>query len=235
MDAPKIILEDKYLLAINKPSGWIINESTNTGENPVLQDWLSKNFKYEIAKSKDLRSGIVHRLDKETSGVVLVAKDEETFHLLQKQFMQREVKKTYVALAHGKIEERQGSINEPVGRLPWKRTKFGVFEGGRQAQTEYKVLNYYKKDKEIFTFLELYPQTGRTHQIRVHLKHIGHPIVSDPLYAGRKVSRNDRTWCPRLFLHASKIVFNNPNTQKFQTAESELPPDLKSALKSLSI
>lgn len=234
-NTPKVLKEEPNFLVLEKPSGWVVNESINTGKNPVLQDWLSKNFDYEIAKSKDTRSGIVHRLDKETSGLILVAKDKKTFDMLQEQFAKREVKKTYVALVHGKIEEKEGVINEPVGRLPWKRTKFGVFEGGRPAQTGYKVLNYYTKDSEAFTFLELYPQTGRTHQLRVHLKHIGHPIVSDPLYAGRKVARKDRLWCPRLFLHASEIVFNNLTTQKSQSVKSELPPDLKSALNSLSI
>lgn len=234
-NTPKILKDEDGFLVVEKPSGWVVNESTNVGKNPVLQDWLAKNFNYEISRSRQLRSGIVHRLDKETSGLILVAKNEKTFNLLQEQFAKRQVKKTYIALVHGKIKEKEGTINQPVGRLPWKRTKFGVFEGGREALTKYKVLDYYTKEGEMFTFVELYPQTGRTHQLRVHLKHLGHPIVSDPLYAGRKVSRLDRLWCPRLFLHASQMVFMSPETRESQNIKSELPSDLKSALKALTM
>ncbi|HEX6976740.1 MAG TPA: RluA family pseudouridine synthase [Patescibacteria group bacterium] len=226
MDSPKIIFQDENILVIDKPAGWIVNESTNTSTNPVLQDWLSQNFDYQIAKEKEVRSGIVHRLDKETSGVLLVAKNIQTFEKLQFEFAQRKVQKTYTALAHGKVEPKTGTINEKIGRLPWKRTKFGVWEGGREAQTDYKVLDYYSKEGKDYTLLELYPKTGRTHQIRVHLKHIGHPIVSDPLYSGRKTNRQDRKWCPRLFLHASNLSILNLNFK------SDLPSDLKSALNS---
>ncbi len=217
---PKVIFEDKNLLVITKPAGWIVNESTNTGNNPVLQDWLSQNFDYEISKNKELRSGIVHRLDKETSGILLVAKTSDVFEKLQKEFADRNVKKTYIALVHGKVQQEKGTIDAPVGRLPWKRTKFGVYEGGRPAQTEYKVIKNYGN----FSLLELHPKTGRTHQIRVHLKHIGHPIVSDPLYAGRKTNREDRKWCPRLFLHASELSILDMNFK------ADIPSDLKSAL-----
>ncbi len=221
---PKIIFEDKNLLVINKPAGWVVNESNTTSDALVLQDWLSQNFNYEISKNKELRSGIVHRLDKETSGIILVAKTSDVFEKLQKEFADRNVKKTYIALVHGKVDPptggKEGIINQPVGRLPWKRTKFGVWDGGRPAQTEYKVIKNYGD----FSLLELHPKTGRTHQIRVHLKHIGHPIVADPLYSGRKTNRQDRKWCPRLFLHASELSILDMNFK------ADLPSDLKSAL-----
>lgn len=219
MDAPKIIYEDKSLLSLDKPSGWTVD---------TLRDWLKDNFNYPISQEFELRSGIVHRLDKDTSGVILVAKDKDTFEKLQKEFAERQVKKTYIALVHGKLEPKEGTIDQPVGRLPWKRTKFGVWQGGRPAITKYKVEKYYDKEGEHFSLLELYPQTGRTHQIRVHLKYLGHPIVSDPLYAGRKTNRQDRKWCPRLFLHAQNISINS------MTFKSELPKDLQSVLNFLT-
>lgn len=215
MNTPKVLFEDNTILVLDKPSGWDVE---------TLQAWIKDTFNFPISSSREFRNGLVHRLDKETSGVILIAKDEKTFSMLQEQFAKRQVKKTYIALAHGKIDQKEGTIDAPTGRLPWKRTKFGVFEGGRQARTDYKVIKYIEREKEMYTLLELYPKTGRTHQIRVHLKHIGHPIVSDPLYAGRKTNRQDRKWCPRLFLHAQEISLDHLNFK------SDLPSDLKSVL-----
>jgi len=223
MENPQVIYEDDYILALNKPAGWVVNDSETAHGNPVLQDWISKNLKFDISNSKNLRSGIVHRLDKPTSGVILVAKNEEVFNLLQKEFFDREVQKTYVALVHGHVKNGEGVINAPVGRLPWKRTKFGVIDSGREAVTNYKVLKYFND----YTLLELYPKTGRTHQLRVHLKHIGYPIVSDHLYVGRKTLRNDLKTFPRLFLHAKIIEFIHPVTKKKIKIEAPIPEDLK--------
>ncbi len=214
---PKILFEDEYLVALDKPSGMDVE---------ALQAWIKEKLNFPISNSFELRNGLVHRLDKPTSGVILVAKNKESFEALQKQFADRTVRKTYIALAHGKVKDEKGSIIEKVGRLPWKRTKFGVFEGGRDAQTDYEVVKYVGN----FTLLNLFPKTGRTHQIRVHLKHIGHPVVADNLYAGRKVNRQDRKWCPRLFLHASQIEFMHPVTREKIIVKSELPEDLKTSL-----
>jgi len=214
---PKILFEDEYLVVLDKPSGMDVE---------ALQAWIKEKLNFPISNSFELRNGLVHRLDKPTSGVILVAKIKESFEALQKQFADRIVRKTYIALAHGKIKDEKGSIIEKVGRLPWKRTKFGVFEGGRDAQTDYEVVKYVGN----FTLLNLFPKTGRTHQIRVHLKHIGHPVVADNLYAGRKVNRQDRKWCPRLFLHASQIEFMHPVTREKIIVKSELPEDLKTSL-----
>lgn len=229
---PKIIFEDDYLLILEKPSGWIVNESQTTKHQKVIQQWLTKKT-YPLANIAEMRSGIVHRLDKETSGILLVAKTKEAFEKLQMQFKERVVKKNYRALAHGKVEPEEGIINAPVGRLPWNRKRFGVLPGGRTAETKYKVKKYYSKNKQDFTLVELEPKTGRTHQIRIHLKHLGYPVVSDNFYAGRKTARNDRTWCPRLFLHASKILFKHPKTEKNIGFENDLPEDLKGVLKTL--
>ncbi len=233
MEQPKVIFQDESLFVIDKPSGWIVNEATTTGNQLVLQSWLSK-MDYPLAGSREYRSGIVHRLDKETSGILLVAKTKDAFENLQKQFKERKVEKTYTALVHGKVEPEVGEIKAPVGRLPWRRDRFGVLPGGREAITKYKVLSIKylvsNKHKKEFSLLELYPKTGRTHQIRIHLKHLGHPIVSDEFYAGRKTARADRVWCPRLFLHASSIKFTHPISDQKLEFKSELASDLQEAL-----
>lgn len=223
MKTPSVIYEDDYILAINKPAGWVVNESETAHGNPTLQDWISKNFNFETSKSKEMRSGIVHRLDKPTSGIILVAKTPDVFFALQKQFADREIEKVYVALVHGKVKENIGSINEKIGRLPWNRMRFGVFEGGREAVTNYKVLD----SNSDYSFLELYPKTGRTHQLRVHLKHIGHPIVGDHLYAGRKLYKEDKEKFSGLMLHAKEITFTHPITKEKMKLEAPLAEDFK--------
>lgn len=180
------------------------------------------------------RGGVVHRLDKETSGILLIAKNPESFLNLKNQFKDRIVEKEYLALAHGEVKPSEGEINVPVGRLPYNRTKFGVVAGGRDALTNYEVINYYKFKNEMLTYLRLKPKTGRTHQIRVHLKYLNHPIFADPLYAGRKVGRDDRKYLNRLFLHAAKISFNHPVSLKKLTFESPLPEELENFLSQLN-
>lgn len=232
---PEIIFEDKSLLILNKPSGWIVNEASTTKNQPVIQKWISQKAKSEISNDTEYRNGIVHRLDKETSGILVVAKTKEAFRNLQEQFKARVVEKTYTALVHGKVEPRNGVIKVPVGRLPWNRERFGVLPGGREAETGYKAISNYKPQmsNEILTLLELKPKTGRTHQIRIHLKYLGHPIVSDGFYAGRKTARDDRKWCPRLFLHASEIKFRHPKSEKFVNFKTNLDDDLHQALSGL--
>jgi len=229
---PKILYEDQALFIVDKPSGWIVNEADTTTNQPVLQSWL-KRFDYPLAKNKAERSGIVHRLDKETSGILLVAKTLEAFKSLQEQFKSRKVDKTYTALVSGRVEPKEGEIEVPVGRLPWRRDRFGVLPGGRESKTSYKVEAYYQKEDREYSLLKAFPKTGRTHQIRIHLKYIKHPIVGDEFYAGRKTARAERKWCPRLFLHASEIKFIHPTDGKRVSFESILPSDLASVLKSL--
>lgn len=232
---PKIIYQDDYLMVLEKPPGWIVNQAETTKGQRVLQSWLAK-VDYPLAKSKEYRSGIVHRLDKETSGLLLVAKTKEVFESLQSAFKEREVRKTYLALVHGEVMPKDGSIEAPVGRLPWRRDRFGVLAGGREAVTQYRTIrNYYSAfSKEKFTLLELKPKTGRTHQIRIHLKFLGNPIVADEFYAGRKTARNDRKWCPRLFLHASGISLEQPTTGRNVVFKSTLPADLQKVLDGFS-
>lgn len=232
MQSPKIIFEDNSILVLNKPSGWITNSASTTTDKPVVQGWLKSNFEYPISNVDSLRSGIVHRLDKETSGILVVAKTKEAFEILQKEFKERQVKKTYIALVHGKFDLNEGEIKAAVGRLPWNRRRFGVLPGGREAITRYSVLRSMNYEEKEYSLLELSPKTGRTHQIRIHLKFIGHPIAADEFYAGRKTARSDREWCPRLFLHAATISFIHPVTGKLVSYKSDLPDDLKSVLDS---
>ncbi|GEM_PF-76325 len=277
MEEPKIIFEDDQVAVLDKPAGITVNRSDTTTGERTLQDWADSKFKIQSAKLKvnkeknleytdpeyyqkvfQERSGIVHRLDRETSGIIIVAKTPEAFQNLQQQFKERTVKKTYLGLAHGEIKPSEGEINAPIGRLPWNRRHFGVIAGGREAVTKYKLLSVFssqlsdrgqsvnqsfshqnrqagklknqipktenrKPITEHYSLVELYPETGRTHQIRVHLKHINHPIVADFLYAGRKTARNDRKDLSRVFLHAFKISFNHPTTGKRIELESPLP------------
>jgi 23S rRNA pseudouridine1911/1915/1917 synthase len=237
---PKIIFEDDAILVLDKPAGWIVNEADTTTDQPVIQSWLKKTYSgnkaYPIVNTTPLRSGVVHRLDKETSGILLVAKTEEAFESLQIQFKERKVEKTYIALVHGKVEPEKGTIEATVGRLPWRRDRFGILPGGRESRTDYETISNYQLaiSNEKLTLLKLYPKTGRTHQIRIHLKYIGHPIVSDEFYAGRKTARNDRKWCPRLFLHASGIKFFHPQTGRLVKFKLVLPSDLAEVLEHLS-
>lgn len=231
---PKIIFEDDSLFVIDKPSGWITNSASTTTDQPVLQKWLEENFHYPISNDQILRSGIVHRLDKETSGLMIVAKTKEVFEELQRQFKAREVGKTYIALLHGNVDPKEGVIKAEVGRLPYRRDRFGVVAGGRQSESDYKVIKFYPGNNAGHSLVEFYPKTGRTHQIRIHAKYIGHAIVSDEFYAGRKTARNDRKWCPRLFLHASNIKFVHPLSGKLVEFRSELPEVLGSSLHALA-
>lgn len=230
---PKILFEDNSFFVVDKPSGWITNEADTTTDQPVLQTWIRENFEYDLKGNRELRDGIVHRLDKETSGIVIVAKNEESFLKLQSEFKSRQVKKTYIALLHGKIDPAEGEIKAEVGRLPWRRARFGVVSGGRESVTRYKLIKFYPGNNAGHSLVEFYPKTGRTHQIRIHSKYIGHAIVADEFYAGRKTARNDRKWCPRLFLHAKAIEFLHPKTGDLVKFISDIPANLNAVLQKL--
>lgn len=247
---PKIVYEDQDILVIDKPAGLIVNKADTTRHVLTVQDWIDNKFKVknsthstnsglmlskvEASKLKVnngdfyTRSGIVHRIDKETSGLLLVAKNEKAFENLQLQFKEGRVEKIYTALVYGKMIPEIGEIIAPIARLPWNRMRFGVIPMGRQSQTNYKVVAYYKKKNspEFLSLLEAYPRTGRTHQVRVHLKYQGFPLFADLLYAG-KLARRDRKILPRHFLHASKLSFTHPVTGEKLTFSSDLPNELE--------
>ena len=236
---PKIIFEDQYFLVLDKPAGMVVNNSQTTKGIQTIQDWIGENVSIwknrKREKGEEFRDffdrlGIVHRLDKETSGLLLVAKDYKAFRDLQRQFKEREVKKRYLALVHGEVDPKKGTIEASIARSPFDRKKFGVFLQGKEAKTSYEVLEYSRTKEGSFSLLELTPCTGRTHQIRVHLKFLNYPIFADEKYGGRKRSRKDRLICKRHFLHASFISFTHPYSQKKLEFKSKLPSDLQIAM-----
>lgn len=231
-----VIFEDSDLLVVDKPAGIIVNRSDTAKKELTVQDLVVDKVNSESGVGDgdfEKRGGIVHRIDKETSGILIIAKNPEAFGSLQEQFKNREVEKEYIALAHGEIKPDSGEINVPVGRLPWNRERFGIFPGGRESKTIYNVIETRGSGNNALTLVRLKPMTGRTHQIRVHLKYIGHPIFGDPFYGGRKASRNDRKILERVFLHAFSIGFNHPKTGKKLYFKALLPKELQDTLKML--
>ncbi len=240
---PVTIYEDDSMLAVVKPYGMIVNNADTSRHEFTLQDWVEKKSILHLeSEDKDgasefaKRAGIVHRLDKETSGILLIAKNADSFKELQRQFKEREVKKTYLALCHGEFKG-EGGVSVPVGRLPWNRTRFGVVPDGRSAETNFKPKDIFEDpddNKLKLSLVEAFPKTGRTHQIRVHLQYLNHPIYSDILYGGRKQAKRDRKNLSRHFLHAKKIEFVHPVSKKNMILDSELPNDLDAFLKTLN-
>jgi 23S rRNA pseudouridine1911/1915/1917 synthase len=184
----------------------------------------------ELASSDDERPGIVHRLDRDTSGLILVAKRERTRRALQRQFKERLVRKAYLALLDGHLQPAWGRIEAPIGRDPHHRQRMAVLRGGREAVTEYHVLEQFSHQTGPaagdYTLVEAEPKTGRTHQIRVHFASIGYPVVGDSVYGRRR----PQLPLPRQFLHAWKLGFKHPETGQRMNLEAPLPPDLSSVL-----
>ena len=234
----QIFYEDDYLMVINKPAGVVVNR-VKTEKGETVQDWIDNGTKVnrltgQQAESFLQRSGIVHRLDKETSGCLIIAKTPEAFTELQRQFRAREVKKEYLALVHGMVEPKEGTIKVPIARSHHDRDKFAVSVGGRISETSYSVVSRLAINDSRLTLLKVFPKTGRTHQIRVHLKYFGHPLVSDEKYGG-SIALEDRKWCPRIFLHAAKIIFTHPVSKKSLSVNAPTPTDLEKVIKQLTI
>ncbi len=223
-----VIYEDADVLAINKPAGMLTHPDHNAKQFTAV-DWLKKNYPEikSVGDNPALRPGIVHRLDKDTSGILIIAKNQKAFEYLKNQFQKRKIKKKYIALVQGNLKNKEGWIDFPIGKSKKdfrKKSTKGQLKGKiREALTYYKVLEHFPE----FTLLEVFPHTGRTHQIRVHLKSIGHPVACDSLYATRKFK------CPfglnRHFLHACSVVFNLLDGTRIHI-EADLPADLKKAL-----
>ncbi|KKP56317.1 MAG: Pseudouridine synthase, RluA family [Parcubacteria group bacterium GW2011_GWC1_34_10] len=243
----KIIYEDEYILALDKPSGLLVHTDGRSKEK-TLVDWINENYPKlkEVGEEQTLqngekiqRPGIVHRLDRDTSGIIIVAKTKETYQFLKEQFQDRKVQKIYNAVVWGNFspDKIEGVIEKPIGRSASDFRKWSAEYGAkgelREAVTEYKVL-VQNKD---FSFLEVRPKTGRTHQIRVHLKSISHPVVCDKLYGSKKSNelqemsydKKENLGFDRLALHALSIKLELPNGTHI-TIESPLPKEFENAL-----
>src|SRR3989338_2331189 len=228
MEEPKIIYEDSDVLALSKPAGMGVHHDAQHTSGTVV-DWLLEKYP-EINNVRDVgRPGIVHRLDKDTSGVLLVAKNQRAYEYLKKLFQDGGITKKYFALVVGNIKNDSGIIDAPIARSTKhfeKRVVGGKQGRSREAVTEYKVLERLAG----YTYIEASPKTGRTHQIRSHLAHIGHPVACDKLYGGKLYQ------CPanlaRQFLHAHSLSFAGLDGAKYEI-EAPLAEDLSSALESL--
>jgi len=224
-----IVYEDSDILAVNKAAGMVVHVGAGV-HSGTLVNALIAHIHALSSVGGEFRPGIVHRLDKMTSGLVVVAKNDAAHRGLSEQFKSREVHKTYIALVHGRMAADSGQITEPVGRDPRRRTRMKA--GGiapREAVTKYRVLRRLSN----FTLVEAMPQTGRTHQIRVHLASLGHPVVGDTTYgapARLRFGESEEPTLPRTFLHAAKLAFAHPITGAPLECEAPLPAELDAFL-----
>jgi 23S rRNA pseudouridine1911/1915/1917 synthase len=220
----RIVYEDEDLVAVDKPPGLVVHPAAGHRSGTLLNALLARYPDLPLDEEK--RPGIVHRLDKDTSGLILVARSQEAQENLQAQFRAREVLKVYLSLVEGIVEPRNGVIDAPIGRDARERKRMAVVQsGGRPAVTEFRVLEQLGE----YTLLEVRPKTGRTHQVRVHLAFLGHPVVGDSVYGRRK----QRLGLERQFLHAHRLAFRHPSSGDKVDLVSELPADLESVLDQL--
>ncbi len=218
----KVVYEDKDLIVVDKPAGLLVHPAAGQHTGTLVNAILSRCPDLgEINGS--VRPGIVHRLDKDTSGLMMVAKNDAAQRSLSSQIKQRSIKKGYLALLLGHLTPERGAIDAPIGRHPGDRKKMAVVSGGREARTEYKVLKYFAD----YTLIEAMPETGRTHQIRVHFAAIGHPLLGDHVYGKRSPLLG------RQFLHAHRLGFRLPSSGEFVEFGAGLPPDLEEVLRQL--
>lgn len=216
----EVVFEDDWLMVINKPAGVVVNRAQSV-KGDTVQDWAERKLKTKID-----RSGVVHRLDKDTSGVMVIAKTAEVWERLKQAFSQRQVEKTYEALVYGRLAPKSAVMAVPVARSSLNRDKFTVAPGGKGAVTEYRVERYLVDARgNQYSLVKLWPKTGRTHQLRVHLEYLGHPIVGDRRYAGEKrVKRGvalERQW-----LQAKQLRLVHPVTGRLMSWEVPLADDL---------
>jgi 23S rRNA pseudouridine1911/1915/1917 synthase len=222
----EIIYEDKDILVIDKPAGLTVHPApghpSHTLVNAILAHCPS------LVSNDLIRPGIVHRLDKDTSGLIVMAKNEFVRKYLADQFKHRNVTKGYLVLVKGKLSPEQGTIEAPIGRNPRNRQRMAVVATGKEASTRYQVRKYLGN----YSFIEAIPLTGRTHQIRVHFAAIGYPVVGDPIYGARHEAL--ASCLKRQFIHAYLLGFCLPSTKKYQEFTCPLPADLKQALEFLA-
>ena len=221
-----VIYEDNDIIVINKPKGMVVHPANGNPDGTLVNAVMNLCKDSLSGIGGEIRPGIVHRLDKDTSGAIIVAKNDKAHIALSEQLKNHEVKKTYIALVRGIIKENEATINMPIARSKKDRKKMDVDKDGKEAITHFKVLGRYKNK---YTLLQINLETGRTHQIRVHLSHIGYPIIGDEVYSNGKNEWNVSGQC----LHAWKLEFKHPITGKEISLEAEIPEYLKKIIKEL--
>jgi 23S rRNA pseudouridine1911/1915/1917 synthase len=223
-----IIYEDKDIIVLNKPPGIVVHPAAGNAEG-TLVNALLHHCRDLSGIGGTVRPGVVHRLDKDTSGLIVFAKTNEAHLNLSQQIKDREVKKTYLALVYGRMKKDSGIIDAPLGRHPVHRKKMAVISSAnlkkREALTHYWIIKRFKG----YTLVELDLKTGRTHQIRVHLSHIGYPVIGDKTYSRKK----DDIGASRQMLHASRLCFNHPITGKYMEFKAGIPGDMEKVLEAL--
>jgi len=220
-----IVFEDDYVIVINKPAGMVVHPGSGNKEKTLVNALLGYCGDDLSGIGGEERPGIVHRLDKDTSGLMVIAKNDFAHKKLSEQFEKKTLQRTYWACVYGVPCPHEGEIELPLGRNPKDRKKIAVRSDGKNAITRYRVL----KDFGIASLVECKLLTGRTHQIRVHLTHIGHPIIGDKVYKGRTPRKSEEFLknFPRQALHAIKLEFLHPKTGKTKRFKTELPQDMK--------
>ena len=214
-----IIYEDNDILVVNKQKGLVVHPANGNPDGTLVNAIMAHCKDSLSGIGGELRPGIVHRLDKDTSGLLIIAKNDKAHIQVSEQIKNREVKKTYIALVRGTIAEDEATINMPIGRSTKDRKKMAVTKNGKEAVTHFKVLNRYTTNKGSYTLLEIKIDTGRTHQIRVHMAEIGHPVIGDSVYSNGKNEFGVEGQC----LHAKRLEFIHPITGKEMKIEAPLP------------
>lgn len=247
MPSISVIYEDKDFVALNKPAGVLVHaapgkeQMANSKERETLVDWILERYPEirNVGDDPDIRPGIVHRLDKDTSGVIVVARNQSAFDHLKALFQSHKIEKTYLALVYGRIKDARGVIDAPIGLKSGtvrhtthlaKNVKLA-----KEARTAYETVGRYDFNGKEFTLLKIRPETGRTHQIRVHLASIGHPVIGDDIYGKLKTKdqKLKTIGLSRQFLHAESVSFTSPSGERL-TISADLPEDLERALSQLS-
>ena len=221
----EIVYEDNDIIVVNKPKGMVVHPANGNPDGTLVNAIMAKCKGSLSGIGGEIRPGIVHRLDKDTSGLLIVAKNDQAHINMSKQIKDRKVKKIYIALVKGSIAEDEATINMPIGRSTKDRKKMAVRKDGKEAITHFKILKRYDK----YTLLEIKIDTGRTHQIRVHMAEIGHPVVGDSVYSNGK----NEFGVEGQMLHAKSLDFKHPITQKQMHLEAELPEYFKEVLREL--
>lgn len=214
-----VIYEDEDILVVNKPKGMVVHPANGNPDGTLVNAVMALCKDSLSGIGGELRPGIVHRLDKDTSGLLVVAKNDKAHIGMSEQIKNREVKKTYIALVRGTVVENEATINMPIGRSTKDRKKMAVSKNGKEAITHFKVLNRFVTDKGSYSLLEIVIETGRTHQIRAHMAEIGHPVVGDFVYSNGKNEFGVEGQC----LHAEKLEFNHPVSGEHMVLEAKVP------------